>query len=126
MKVGFIGLGNAGAKLAGSLLRNGINLTVRDLDKEAAKDLLDGGAGWAESPKEIAEKCDLVITCLPSPSICAEVMEAPDGLIAGLSPGKIWLERAITQWPSYIWINPVIEKYWEYSESTMIIKDIFH
>jgi len=41
-------------------------------------------------------------------------------------PGRVWLERAITQWPSYIWINPVIEKYWEYSESTMIIKDIFH
>ena len=40
-------------------------------------------------------------------------------------PGRVWLERAITQWPSYIWINPVIEKYWEYSESTMIIKDIF-
>ena len=39
-------------------------------------------------------------------------------------PGRVWLERAITQWPSYIWINPVIEKYWEYSESTMIIKDI--
>ena len=41
-------------------------------------------------------------------------------------PGRVWLERAITQWPSYIWINPVIEKYWEYSESTMIIKDIFY
>ena len=40
-------------------------------------------------------------------------------------PGRVWLERAITQWPSYIWINPVIEKYWQYSESTMIIKDIF-
>ena len=40
-------------------------------------------------------------------------------------PGRIWLERAITQWPSYIWINPVVEKYWEYSESTMIIKNIF-
>ena len=40
-------------------------------------------------------------------------------------PGRVWLERAITQWPSHIWINPVIEKYWEYSESTMIIKDIF-
>ena len=40
-------------------------------------------------------------------------------------PGKVWLERAITQWPSYIWINPVIQKYWQYSESTMIIKDIF-
>ena len=40
-------------------------------------------------------------------------------------PGRVWLERAITQWPSYIWINPVIEKYWEYSESIMIIKGIF-
>ncbi len=40
-------------------------------------------------------------------------------------PGRVWLERVITQWPSYIWINPVVEKYWEYSESTMIIKDIF-
>ena len=40
-------------------------------------------------------------------------------------PGRVWLERAITQWPSYIWINPVIEKHWQYSESTMIIKDIF-
>ncbi len=40
-------------------------------------------------------------------------------------PGRVWLERAITQWPSYIWINPVIEKYWQYSESTIIIKDIF-
>ena len=40
-------------------------------------------------------------------------------------PGRVWLERAIAQWQSYIWINPVIEKYWEYSESTMIIKDIF-
>ena len=40
-------------------------------------------------------------------------------------PGRVWLERAITQWPSYIWINPVIEKYWQYSESTMMIKGIF-
>ena len=55
MKVGFIGLGNVGAKLAGSLLRNGIDLTVRDLDKEVAQDLLDSDAGWAESPKEMAE-----------------------------------------------------------------------
>ena len=36
-------------------------------------------------------------------------------------PGRVWLERAITQWPSYIWINPVIEKHWEYSESTMTV-----
>lgn len=96
MKVGFIGLGNVGAKLAGSLLRNEVDLVVRDLNVEAAQNLLDNGANWADSPKEMAEKCDLVITCLPSPTICAEVMEAPEGVIAGLSPGKIWLEMSTT------------------------------
>ena len=96
MKVGFIGLGNVGAKLAGSLLRNEVDLVVRDLNAEAAQNLLDNGANWADSPKEMAEKCDLVITCLPSPAICAEVMEAPEGVIAGLSPGKIWLEMSTT------------------------------
>ena len=96
MKVGFIGLGNVGAKLAGSLLRNEVDLVVRDLNAEAAQNLLDNGANWADSPKEMAEKCDLVITCLPSPTICAEVMEAPEGVIAGLSAGKIWLEMSTT------------------------------
>lgn len=96
MKVGFIGLGNVGAKLAGSILRNGLDLTVRDLDRDAAQPLLDAGAGWANSPKELAEKVDVVVTCLPSPAICAEVMEAEDGVIAGLSEGKIWAEMSTT------------------------------
>ncbi len=47
MEVGFIGLGNVGGKLAGSLLRNGVSLTVRDLDRDAAKPLLDAGARWS-------------------------------------------------------------------------------
>ncbi|NNF79973.1 MAG: NAD(P)-binding domain-containing protein, partial [Rhizobiales bacterium] len=76
MKVGFIGLGNVGGKLAGSLLRNGFDLTVRDLDKDVAQKFLDGGAHWAESPKEMAQACDLIITCLPSPAASAAVMEA--------------------------------------------------
>jgi len=96
MKVGFIGLGNVGAKLAGSLLRNKIDLTVRDLDKNAAQPFLDNGALWGESPKAMAEQCDLLITCLPSPEACAAVLEAEDGLIAGLSAGKIWAEMSTT------------------------------
>jgi len=51
MKIGFIGLGNVGGKLAGSLLRNGFDVTVRDLDRAAAQLFLDQGAAWAESPK---------------------------------------------------------------------------
>ncbi len=61
-RIGFIGLGNAGGKLAGSLLRNGYDLTVRDLDPEVARPFLDGGASWADSPREMAENCDVVIT----------------------------------------------------------------
>ena len=96
MRIGFIGLGNVGGKLAGSLQRNGFDLTVRDLDTSAAQPFLDAGASWAESPEEIAEDCDTVITCLPSPAACSEVMEADDGILAGLSAGKVWMEMSTT------------------------------
>lgn len=96
MRIGFIGLGNVGAKLAGSLLRNGIDLTVRDLDRAAAQPFLTQGARWADSPRAMAESCDMVITCLPSPTACAAVMEAEDGILAGLSAGKIWAEMSTT------------------------------
>ncbi|MEO1399222.1 MAG: NAD(P)-dependent oxidoreductase, partial [Pseudomonadota bacterium] len=96
MKIGFIGLGNVGGKLAGSLLRNGFDVTVRDLDKSVAEPFLDQGAHWAESPKSLAETCDLIITCLPSPVAIAAVMEGEDGLLHGLSEGKIWAEMSTT------------------------------
>ena len=96
LKIGFIGLGNVGGKLAGSILRNGYQLTVRDLDRSVAKPFLDKGAHWADSPRAMAEACDMVITCLPSPAACSAVMEAEDGLLAGLGAGKIWAEMSTT------------------------------
>ena len=96
MKVGFIGLGNVGGKLAGSLLRNKFDLTVRDLDHNLTKDFYDLGAKVASSAKELTEQVDLIITCLPSPKICAEVMEGEDGILNGLSENKIWLEMSTT------------------------------
>ena len=96
MKVGFIGLGNAGGKLAGSLLRNGFDLTIRDLNDSLVNQFVARGASTIGSPKEMAELCDIVITCLPSPKACSEVMESKNGIIAGLSHGKIWLEMSTT------------------------------
>ena len=96
MNVGFIGLGNVGGKLAESLLRNKFNLTVRDLDKNLTKQFKDSGAKIANSAKELAEEVDLIITCLPSPKICAEVMEGQNGILEGLSENKIWLEMSTT------------------------------
>jgi len=96
MKIGFIGLGNVGGKLAGSLIRNGFDLTVRDIDQTAAKPLIKQGAHWAESPQALAEQVDVIITCLPSPAISAAVMEAEDGIIAGMRANQIWLEMSTT------------------------------
>tara|TARA_B100000530_G_scaffold68925_1_gene40573 strand:+ start:1027 stop:1968 length:942 start_codon:yes stop_codon:yes gene_type:complete len=96
MKIGFIGLGNVGGKLAESLLRNKFDLTVRDLDQNLTKNFKDKGAKISNSAKELAEKTDLIITCLPSPKICAEVMESSEGVINGLSENKIWLEMSTT------------------------------
>jgi 3-hydroxyisobutyrate dehydrogenase len=96
MKIGFIGLGNVGGKLARSLLRNNFDLTVRDLDKNLTKPFEDLGAKVSNSAKELTEKVDLIITSLPSPKVSAEVMEAEDGILNGLSQNKIWLEMSTT------------------------------
>ena len=96
MKIGFIGLGNVGGKLATSLLRNKFDLTVRDLETKLTNDFKNKGAKVSNSGKELAEQTDLIITCLPSPEICAEVMESPEGVVNGLSKNKIWLEMSTT------------------------------
>ena len=96
MKIGFIGLGNVGGKLAGSLLRNNFELTVLDLDSNLMKKFEKKGASITNTPKELTKNVDLIITCLPSPEICAEVMESPEGILEGISKNKIWLEMSTT------------------------------
>ena len=108
--IGFIGLGNVGAKLAGTLLRNQVDLSIRDLDKSAAQPLLDQGAKWAESPKEMAQNCDIIITCLPSPAISAAVMEADDGILAGMRPGMIWAEMSTTDEAEVTRLGAIVEQ----------------
>jgi 3-hydroxyisobutyrate dehydrogenase len=96
IRIGFIGLGNVGGKLAGSLLRHGVDLTVRDLNETLVEAFVAQGARRGVTPRAIAEHVDLVITCLPSPAASRAVLESADGVIAGLSPGKVWLEMSTT------------------------------
>ena len=96
MHVGFIGLGNVGGKLAGSILRNGFDLTVLDLDENLMAKFAALGAQKGHSPRQLAEDCDVVITCLPSPTACAAVVEGPDGILEGIGPGTIWAEMSTT------------------------------
>jgi 3-hydroxyisobutyrate dehydrogenase len=93
MKVGFIGLGNVGSKLSGSLLRNGVDLTIHDLDDARVSDFVARGATRGKSPADLMENCDIVITCLPSPTISAAVV---DQMLPHVREGKIWLEMSTT------------------------------
>ena len=108
-RIGFIGLGNVGSSLAGNLLRNGVDLTVRDLNEQVVAQFVARGARRATCPKEMAEQVDVVITCLPSPAATAAVMEGPEGILAGLAPGKVWLEMSTTDEAEVRRLAPLVE-----------------
>ena len=93
MKIGFIGLGNVGGKLSGSLLRNGVDLSVHDLDTDLVAAFVDKGAKKGVSPAELMRSCDAVITCLPSPAASDAVMQE---MLPEVRAGKIWMEMSTT------------------------------
>lgn len=93
MKVGFIGLGNVGGKLSGSLLRNGVELMVHDLNEDFVKAKVAAGAVAGESPARMMRECDAVITCLPSPTASAAVLKE---MLPEVCEGKIWMEMSTT------------------------------
>jgi 3-hydroxyisobutyrate dehydrogenase len=93
-RFGFIGLGNLGVHLAGSLLRAGYGLTVFDLNRHAAEPLLSAGARWAESPRAVAMASDSVFTCLPSPAAVTAVVSGENGILTGFAPGTTWIDMS--------------------------------
>ncbi len=94
MKYGFIGLGHLGQHLAGSLLREGFDVTVNDLDKKNAESLIAKGAKWAGDPQAVGEHVDAVITCLPSPKVTEAVLTGKRGILSGLKSGGTWIEMS--------------------------------
>jgi 3-hydroxyisobutyrate dehydrogenase len=109
MKIGFIGLGNVGGKLAGSLIRNGHDVIVRDLDEALVADYVARGASAATSPKALCEAVDLMITCLPSPAASAAVAEGADGFLQVMRPGQVWLEMSTTDHSEVIRLGAAVE-----------------
>ncbi len=93
MKIGFIGLGNVGGKLSGSLLRNGVDLMVHDLSEDLVAKAVGNGAMAGGSPAAMMRDCDAVITCLPSPAASEAVLQE---MLPEVGPGKIWMEMSTT------------------------------
>ncbi|HET6608642.1 MAG TPA: NAD(P)-dependent oxidoreductase [Rhodopila sp.] len=92
MKIGFIGLGMMGAGMASNLQKAGHELVVNDLTRQAASRHLNDGATWADSPKAVAEACDLVFTSLPTPADVQKVGTGENGLIEGFRKGAAWFD----------------------------------
>lgn len=93
MKIGFIGLGNVGGKLSGSLLRNGFDLTVHDLNADLVAEKVSEGAKAGENPAQMMRDCEAVITCLPSPAASDAVVQQ---MLPEITTGKIWMEMSTT------------------------------
>ena len=93
MRVGFIGLGNMGAPMAGFVLGAGHPLVVHDLRREAAAPLLARGATWADSPREVAAQCDVVCVCVPGPPEMQAVTLGPGGVLEGVRSGAAVIDH---------------------------------
>lgn len=92
MKVGFIGIGNIGRPMANQILENGFNLTIYDIDHTNAKTLLDKGAVWAKSPREVSESSDIICTCLPGPREMESVIFGENGILQGIQRNSIYID----------------------------------
>ena len=93
MQVGFIGLGTMGASFATNIQKAGYDLIVHDIARQAAQRHIDAGAKWADSPRALAEQCDVVLTSLPGPpEVRAVATDADTGMLAGMKPGSVFYD----------------------------------
>ena len=101
MKVGFIGLGTMGGSMAYNTLQGGHELVVHDIRREAATPHLEAGATWADTPRQVAESSDIVFTSLPGPVEVEAVVLGEDGILQGMSAGKVYFDLS-TSTPALI------------------------
>jgi 3-hydroxyisobutyrate dehydrogenase len=92
MKVGFIGLGTMGSGLAANVQKAGYELVVHDVRKDAAAPHLAAGAAWADTPRQVAEASEVVLTSLPGPPEVEAVALGDQGLLAGMRAGHAYFD----------------------------------
>ncbi len=90
--IGFIGLGTMGGNMAARYLAAGYTVYGEARDRSGAQWLIDQGLRWVDSPRELADAVDVVMTSLPNDDVVESVATGPDGLLAGLRTGKVWAD----------------------------------
>jgi 3-hydroxyisobutyrate dehydrogenase-like beta-hydroxyacid dehydrogenase len=93
-ELGFVGLGTMGGGVVRRLLAAGHAVTVWNRTREKAEPLLEAGARWADSPRSVAERSDIVFTMVTNTAAVQAVTEGPDGILAGLGPGKVYVDMS--------------------------------
>src|SRR5712691_3335438 len=93
MRVGFIGLGNMGGPLAGFVLKAGFPLVVHDIRREAAAPMLEQGAIWAGSPRDVAAQCDVICICVPGPPEMQAVALDAGGVLEAVKSGSVVIDH---------------------------------
>jgi 3-hydroxyisobutyrate dehydrogenase-like beta-hydroxyacid dehydrogenase len=93
-KLGFIGLGVMGSQMVDRLLAKGHTVTGYNRTRAKAEGLIEKGMHWADSPRAVAGVSDYIFAMVTNAAALAAITEGPDGLLAGLSPGKIFLDMS--------------------------------
>jgi 3-hydroxyisobutyrate dehydrogenase-like beta-hydroxyacid dehydrogenase len=91
-KIGFVGLGHMGGNMAARFLAAGYTVYGESRDRRDAQDLVHEGLGWRDTSREVAESADVVFTSLPDDDVLESVASGPDGILAGLTEPKIWVD----------------------------------
>ena len=90
--IGFIGLGKMGGNMAARYLAAGYTVCGEARDRHGAQWLIDQGLRWVDTPRQLAEVADVVMTSLPDDHVVESVAAGPDALLAGLGEGKVWAD----------------------------------
>jgi 3-hydroxyisobutyrate dehydrogenase-like beta-hydroxyacid dehydrogenase len=93
-KIGFVGLGHMGGNMASRYLSAGYSVYGEARSTEGLEHLLDEGLSWCDTPREVAQSADIVITSIPNDDVLREIASGDDGIQAGLEDGKVWVDMS--------------------------------
>jgi 3-hydroxyisobutyrate dehydrogenase len=94
MDVGFIGLGRMGSLMAQNLIAAGHALVVHDIERENCGAAIEAGAAWADSPADLARRCETIVSSVPGPLEVSAVMTGADGILAGVREDTLVIETS--------------------------------
>ena len=93
-KIGFVGLGHMGGSMAARFLAGGYLAMASSNTEHTPRGSTDEGLQWCDTPREVAEAADILFTSLPDDGVLEAVASGPDGILAGLAAGKIWVDMS--------------------------------